>query len=72
MGLGVWLWRPKLPLSFLERGQADAFIAEIEQDEPETAVGLRVEPVELNAEECSDKRPRRRAKRGGSVLFCSA
>jgi hypothetical protein len=32
---------------FLEREQAEAFIAEVEADEPETAAGLRVEPVEL-------------------------
>jgi hypothetical protein len=32
---------------FLERERAEAFIAEVEQDEPETAALLRVEPVEL-------------------------
>jgi hypothetical protein len=32
---------------FLERERAEAFIAEVEKDEPETAALLRVEPVEL-------------------------
>lgn len=32
---------------FLEREQAEAFIAEVEADEPETAAGLTVEPVEF-------------------------
>ena len=32
---------------FLEREQAEAFIAEVEEDEPETAAGLPVELVEL-------------------------
>jgi hypothetical protein len=32
---------------FLERKQAEAFIAGVEQDEPATAAGLRVELVEL-------------------------
>jgi Tic22-like family len=32
---------------FLERERAEAFIAEIEQDEPRLAALLRVEPVEL-------------------------
>jgi hypothetical protein len=32
---------------FLEREQAEAFIAEVKEDEPETAALLRVEPVEL-------------------------
>jgi hypothetical protein len=32
---------------FLEREQAEALIAEVAQDEPETAADLRVEAVEL-------------------------
>jgi hypothetical protein len=32
---------------FLEREQADAFVADVESDEPETAAGLRVERIEL-------------------------
>jgi hypothetical protein len=32
---------------FLEREQAEGFIAEVEEDEPETAERLRVEPIEL-------------------------
>jgi hypothetical protein len=32
---------------FLEREQAEAFIAEVERDGPETAAALRVELVEL-------------------------
>lgn len=32
---------------FLERERAEAFIAEVEADEPETAALLRVEQVEL-------------------------
>jgi Tic22-like family len=32
---------------FLERERAEAFIAEIEHDEPRLAALLRVEPVEL-------------------------
>jgi hypothetical protein len=32
---------------FLEREQAEAFVAEVEQDEPETAATLSVEAVEL-------------------------
>jgi hypothetical protein len=38
--------RDRLEL-FLERERAEEFIAEVEQDEPETAALLRVEPVEL-------------------------
>lgn len=34
---------------FLDREQAEAFITEVEQDEPETAAKLRVEAVELEA-----------------------
>jgi hypothetical protein len=34
---------------FLEREKAEAFVAEVESDEPETAVRLRVEPIELEA-----------------------
>ena len=33
---------------FLERKRAEAFIAEVEQDEPETAALLRVEAVEFD------------------------
>lgn len=29
--------------------RAEAFIAEVEEDEPETAALLRAEPIELNA-----------------------
>jgi hypothetical protein len=32
---------------FLERERAEAFVAEVEKDEPETAAGLTVEPIEL-------------------------
>jgi hypothetical protein len=32
---------------FLEREQPEAFVAEVEADEPETAAGGRIEPVEL-------------------------
>jgi hypothetical protein len=32
---------------FLEREQAEAFIAEVKDDEPETAALLSVEPVEF-------------------------
>jgi hypothetical protein len=41
---------------FLEREQAEAFIAEVEQDEPETAALLRVETIEadgFSASTCS-------------------
>ena len=31
---------------FLERAQAEAFIAEVEQDEPETAALLNIETIE--------------------------
>jgi hypothetical protein len=31
------------------RERAEAFIAEVEEDEPETAALLRAEPIELNA-----------------------
>jgi hypothetical protein len=34
---------------FRDREQAEAFIAEVEQDEPETVALLRVEPVEVGA-----------------------
>ena len=34
---------------FLEREQAEAFIAEVEQDDPETAAEQRVGLVELEA-----------------------
>jgi hypothetical protein len=34
---------------FPEQEQAEAFIAEVEADEPETAALLRVEPIELEA-----------------------
>jgi hypothetical protein len=32
---------------FVEREQAEAFVAEVEADEPETAASLRIEPGEL-------------------------
>jgi hypothetical protein len=32
---------------FLEREQAETFIAEVDEDEPDLAALLRVEPVEL-------------------------
>jgi hypothetical protein len=42
---------------FLERAQAEAFIAEVEQDEPETAALLRVEPVDAAARVSAQARP---------------
>jgi hypothetical protein len=33
---------------FLEREQAEAFIVEVEQDEPGTAALLSIEPIELD------------------------
>ena len=33
---------------FLERERAEAFLADVERDEPETAALLRVGPVELD------------------------
>jgi hypothetical protein len=32
---------------FPDRERAETFVAKVEEDEPETAVGLRVEPVEV-------------------------
>ena len=34
---------------FVDRTDADAFVAEVERDDPELAALLRVEPIELNA-----------------------
>ena len=34
---------------FVERADADAFVAEVERDDPELAALLRVEPIELGA-----------------------
>jgi hypothetical protein len=33
---------------FVERADAEAFVADVESDDPEFAALLRVEPIELN------------------------
>jgi hypothetical protein len=44
---GVVSAQTRPPSNFLERQQAEAFIAELEEDEPEPAALLRVEGIEL-------------------------